>query len=272
MHPHLARMDKSLTARLQRFAAARFSPEEAFGLHLTLGVLALLLAMAGFARIAGAVVNGAPITELDLQLAAWLHTHAHASAGLRGFLLVVTHLHSTPGVLALTGLAAFWMVRSGARHWMLTLLVTVPGGMLLNVAMKHTFARARPWFEEPIVQLSTYSFPSGHTVSATVLYGLLACYFTRRARSWPARAAIVLAACAMVALVAGSRLYLGAHYLSDVLAGVAEGCAWLAICVTGAATLRRRQAARAGGRHAAGTGTSTSTSSGGATNITPGES
>lgn len=243
MHPHLARMDNSLTARLHRFALARFSPEEAFGLHLTLGVLILLLAVAGFARIAAAVVDGAPITALDLQLATWLHTHAHASTALRSFLLVVTHLHSTPGVLALTALAAAWLYRRGERYWMLTFLVTVPGGMLLNVAMKHIFARARPYFEEPIVQLSTYSFPSGHTVSATVLYGLLACYLAGWARGWPARAAVVLAACAMVALVAGSRLYLGAHYLSDVLAGVAEGCAWLAICVTAAAVLRRRQGA-----------------------------
>jgi undecaprenyl-diphosphatase len=238
-------MEKSLTARLQRFVAARFSPAEALGLHLTLGVLALLLAMAAFARIAGAVVEGAPITELDLRLAAWLHAHAYGNDLLRTFLLGVTHLHSTPGVLTLTALAAAWLYRRRARHWMLTLLVTVPGGMLLNVAMKHTFARARPHFDEPILTLTTYSFPSGHSVAATLLYGLLACYFTREARSWRARALIVIAACAMIALVAGSRLYLGAHYLSDVLAGMAEGCAWLAICVTGTATLRRRQAARA---------------------------
>lgn len=245
MHPHLAPMDKSLTARIQRFAAARFSPAEALGLHLTLGVLALLLAMAGFAQIAGAVVDGAPITEVDLRLATWLHAHAHASDGLRSFLIGVTHLHSTPGMLTLTALAAAWLYRRGARHWMLTLLVTVPGGMLLNVAMKHTFARARPHFDEPILTLTTYSFPSGHTVAATLLYGLLACYFTREAHSWGARAAIVTAACVMIALVAGSRLYLGAHYLSDVLAGMAEACAWLAICVTGTATLRRCQAVRA---------------------------
>ena len=239
-------MNESLTTRLHRFTAARFSPHEELGLHLTLGVLALLLAMAGFAEIAEAVVDGAPITALDLRLANWLHLHANDSALLRNFLLVVTQLHSTPGVLGLTTLAGWWLVRHDARHWMLTLVAAVPGGMLLNVAMKHTFERARPHFDEPILSLTTYSFPSGHTVAATLFYGVLACYLTRRARSWGARAAIVLAACAMVLLVAGSRLYLGAHYLSDVLAGMLEGCAWLAICVTGVATLRRRQAARAG--------------------------
>jgi membrane-associated phospholipid phosphatase len=237
-------MNDSLTTRLHRFAIARFSPQEQFGLHLTLGVLVLLLAMAGFAHIAEDVMGGAPITLLDLRLANWLHAHANDSPLLRGFLFGITQLHSTPGALGLTALAGWWLARRGARHWMLTLVAAVPGGMLLNVAMKHTFARARPHFEEPIVTLSTYSFPSGHAMTATVLYGVLACYLVRHAHSWQARAAIVLAACMMVLLVAGSRLYLGAHYLSDVLAAMLEGCAWLAICVTGVATLRRRQAAR----------------------------
>jgi len=245
MHPHVTLMDNSFTTRLHRFAAARFSPAEEFGLHLTVGVLVLLLAMAGFARIAGAVVAGAPITQLDVDLANWLHTHAHGNGALRNFLMAVTQVHSTLGVLALTALAGWWLVRRGARHWMLTLLATVPGGMILNVLMKHTFERARPHFDEPILTLTTYSFPSGHTVAATLLYGLLACYLTRHARGWGARAGWVLLACAMVLLVAGSRLYLGAHYLSDVLAAMAEGCAWLSICVTGVATLRRRQAGRA---------------------------
>ncbi len=245
MHPHVTSMDKSLTSRLHRFAAARVSPEEEFGLHLTVGVLVLLLAMAGFARIAGAVVAGAPITQFDVDLANWLHAHAHDNDVLRSFLMVITQLHSTPGVLGLTALAGWWLVRRGARHWMLTLLVTVPGGMVLNVLMKHTFERARPHFDEPILTLTTYSFPSGHTVAATLLYGLLACYLARHAHRWSARAGWTLLACLMVALVAGSRLYLGAHYLSDVLAAMAEGCAWLSICVTGVATLRRRQAAHA---------------------------
>ncbi len=238
-------MDKSLTSRLHRFAAARISPEEQFGLHLTAGVLVLLLAMAGFARIAGAVVAGAPITQLDIELANWLHVYAHQSLGLRNFMMGITHLHSTPGMLTLTALAAWWFYRRGARHWIPTLLAAVPGGMVLNVLMKHTFERARPHFDEPLLTLSTYSFPSGHTLAATVFYGLLACYLARHAHGWGRRAGIVLLACLMVALVAGSRLYLGVHYLSDVLAAMAEGCAWLSICVTGASTLRRRQAARA---------------------------
>ncbi|WP_229424919.1 MULTISPECIES: hypothetical protein [unclassified Massilia] len=119
--------DSSPFARLHRFAAARFSPAEAFGLHLTLGVLALLLAMTGFARLAGAVVAGAPITLVDVQLANWLHAHAHDNPLLRTAMLALTQLHSTPGMLGLTALAGWWLVRRGARHWVPALVAAVPG-------------------------------------------------------------------------------------------------------------------------------------------------
>ena len=57
------------------------------------------------------------------------------------------------------------------------------------------------------------------------------------------RAAIIAAAVLMVALVGASRIYLGVHYASDVLAAVAESCGWLAVCITASSTLRRRRAA-----------------------------
>ncbi|MBQ5948254.1 phosphatase PAP2 family protein [Massilia sp. ST3] len=237
-------MLNNIAPRLHRFAAARFSPEGEFGLHLTVGVAMLLAAMAVFARLAGAVVAGAPITQLDLEVANWLHAHARQGGLLRDALMLVTHLHSTPGMLALAALTGCWLYRRGHRYWIVALVAAVPGGMLLNVALKHTFERARPHFAEPILTLSTYSFPSGHAMAATCLYGLLACYAARHARGWPGRVLPFLLAAAMIFTVAFSRMYLGAHYLSDVLAAAAEGCGWLAICISAAATFNRRGAAR----------------------------
>jgi undecaprenyl-diphosphatase len=231
--------------RLHRFAAARFSPEGEYGLHLTAGLAMLVLATAVFARLAGAVVAGAPITQLDVEVANWLHAHAHANGMLRGFLLGITHLHSTPGILALAALFGFFLYRRGHRYSLIGLAASVPGGQVLNVVLKHTFERARPHFAEPILELTTYSFPSGHAMGATVLYGFIACCFARHARSWWGRVLPLVLAAAMVATVAFSRMYLGAHYLTDVLAGAVEGCAWLAVCITGAATLNRRRRARA---------------------------
>lgn len=231
--------------RLHRFAAARFSPEGKYGLHLTAGLAMLVLSTAMFAQLAGAVVAGAPITVLDVEVANWLHGHAHANDALRTALMVITQIHSTPGILVIAALFGVWLYRRGHRYSLIALVSSVPGGQILNVVLKHTFERARPHFAEPIVELSTYSFPSGHAMGATVLYGFIACYVARHARSWPGRVLPFVLAAAMVATVAFTRMYLGAHYLTDVLAGAVEGCAWLAICIAGAATLNRRSRARA---------------------------
>lgn len=237
-------MPNDILPRLHRFAAARFSPAGEYGLHLTAGVAMLIAATAIFAHMAGAVVAGAPITQLDVEVAQALHPHARANDGLRSFLMAVTHMHSTPGILAMALLVGIWLYRGGHRYWTLALVASVPGGQVLNVLLKHTFERARPHFVEPLLELSTYSFPSGHAMGATVLYGFIACYAARHARSWWGRVLPFVLALAMVATVAFSRMYLGVHYLSDVLAAAAEGCGWLAICITGAATFNRRRRAR----------------------------
>lgn len=237
-------MSNAIFPRLQRFAAARLSPAGQYGLHLSAGLAMLLLATAFFVHMAGAVVAGAPITRLDVELANWLHPHAHENAGLRQVLLLLTHVHSTPGILILALLMGIWLYKNGHRYWTVALVASVPGGQILNVVLKHIFARARPQFAEPLLELSTYSFPSGHAMGATVLYGFIACYAARQARSWWGRVLPFVLALTMVATVAFSRMYLGVHYLSDVLAAAAEGCAWLAICITGAATLNRRRRAR----------------------------
>ncbi len=219
------------------------------GLHLTIGVLLILCAAWAFGAIAEDVVEGDTITLIDVRLAHWFR--AHATAGFTDLMLFITHWNGILGSSIMGLLLALWFWYRKAHYWLVVVLVSVPGGMLLNVALKHVFRRARPSLEDPLLTLSTYSFPSGHTAAATVFYGLLACYLVRRVQGWPARAAIVAACVLMVVLVALSRMYLGVHYLSDVLAAGAEGAAWLAICITAVSTLHRRRTARAQGREVA---------------------
>jgi membrane-associated phospholipid phosphatase len=237
-------MNAPESSRLRRFAAARFSPEGTTGLHLTIGVAILVLAAWVFGVIAGEVVEGGPIVLVDLQVANWLHAHAHATPGLTRAMLFLTHWNSVAGVLVMSALLAcvlFWRKRD---YWLLALAVTVPGGMAVNILMKFAFARARPVFEEPLVELHTYSFPSGHASGAALFYGFLACLLVRHAASTAQRFVIITAAALMVAVVCFSRVYLGAHYMTDVIAGVAEGLAWLAICLPAMTSLRRRREAR----------------------------
>ncbi len=228
--------------RLRNFIAARFSPEQELGLHLTLGVAVMTLAVWLFGELAEAVVAGRRLTELDLAVARYLH--AHATAGLNLFMLALTHLHSQIGMSVLGAMLGWYFHLRRAPYWLLTLAVAVPGGMLLNVLLKYVYMRARPSFVDPLLTLDTYSFPSGHTAAATLFYGILAAYVLclRPRPAW--RHAALAGAALMVPLVGLSRMYLGVHYLSDVLAAMLESCAWLAVCITASSTLRRRRAAR----------------------------
>jgi undecaprenyl-diphosphatase len=214
-----------------------------FPLHLLAGLVLLIAAASAFQAIAGAAVGpGARLVAYDIQLAQWLH--ARATEPLTTLLLSVSHLHSVLGIACMSLLFAWHLWRRQARYWLLTLLLAVPPGMVLNVLFKHSYQRLRPSFEEPLLVLPTYSFPSGHALAATVFYGVLACYLWTRVRGVAWRGALLAGTALMVALVAFSRLYLGVHYLTDVLAGVAEGLGWLAICVTAVSSLRRHRERR----------------------------
>jgi undecaprenyl-diphosphatase len=227
---------------------SRFSPGGWFLLQLAGGAALFIVAAWIFGGIAEDVVEKDPITVLDAELASWLHLRAFAP--FTRFMLAVSSLHGIAGVSALTAVFALYLLWRRERYWLLALLLAVPGGMLLNVLMKYAFRRERPRFDDPLVTLATYSFPSGHTLAATVLYGALAAYLLVRVSSTAARCVVLGTALLLVTLVAFSRMYLGAHFLSDVLAAIAEGVAWLSLCLMATTTLQRRNAPRAGA-HAA---------------------
>ena len=221
----------------------RVRPGTWFILQMTAGVFVFAGAAWVFGAIAGDIVRGDPITVLDVQLANWFH--AHATEPLTRFMLAVSWLHGLVVVGSVTGLIAAYLGWRRQRYWSLAFLIAVLGGMVLNVVVKELFQRAPPIFDNPLVVLTTFSFPSGHTLAATVFYGTVAAYVSTRVASGAGRAAVQLAALLMVLLVALSRMYLGAHFLTDVLAAIAEGIAWVTMTLKAVATWRRRVVSRA---------------------------
>lgn len=241
LHRQTKREDQ-ISNKLLSFVEARLSPGGEFGLHLTVGMVLLVISGWVFHELAEAVMGQEAITLLDHQVAHWFN--AHAFEPLTGFMLGISLAHSVAGMVLLFGVFALHLWRSRERYWLLALAFAVPGGMLLNVALKHVFQRTRPVFEEPLVTLATYSFPSGHTTAATCFYGLLVSYLVIARPAWNVRLGTVAFCLTMVLLVALSRVYLGAHYVSDVLAAMAGSVAWLAVCITAISTLRRRREAK----------------------------
>ena len=198
-------------------------------LRLGVGAAVLIAAAWLFGAIAEDIVTSDRLTVLDVEVARWLR--AHAAPEMTRWMLLVTDLHSTIAVSCYAAIVA--AVLAWRRHWrhLATVFVCIAGGLTLNVLMKLAFHRARPILDDPLLTLTSYSFPSGHVAGSTLMYGLLVAGTFTRTRRPLVRAAVVIAATAAVALVAFTRMYLGVHFLSDVVAAFAEGVAWLALCL-----------------------------------------
>lgn len=243
MPDHHTQQPQRPTPRQPSFLQARFQRRHPLGLPLTTGILAVLAACALFALTAVFALSPGALTMLDDGIAAWFH--ARTSTGLTQAVLAYTHVHSTGGMLVMSAVLAAVLWRRRAVAWLLTLAATVPGGMLVNYGLKHQFQRARPQFDHPLLILHSYSFPSGHTVAATLFYCVLAAWLVSLTRHAGHRAAIIGAAATLTLLTGLTRVYLGAHFLSDVLAAMLEGIGWFALCATVIFTLQRQQTARA---------------------------
>ena len=225
-------------ARPIGFIKARFSPEGFLGLHLTIGLFVVLVAGWWFGQIVEDVSRDAATRVLDEHLIAWFQERA--SPGLTLCARLVTALGSVAFLTASTLATAIVLLRRGYVYRFFAIVVTSGGGCLLNILLKYYFHRQRPVLENPLVTLSSYGFPSGHTMGATLFFGVLALLVAHSSRwGWHHRIFAFCSAAFVIALVGVSRIYLGAHYLTDVLGAIALGLAWLAFCWTGIETVRR---------------------------------
>ena len=222
--------------RLLRFLRARFSREGYLGLHLTIGLLVIVATSWWFADIAEDMSRDAATRQLDESITAWFQ--AHATPTLTTFCRTVTFFGSVIFLTAAAAIVATILALRRAFYRLLSVALAVGGGAFLNLVLKHLFHRHRPVLENPLVTLSSFGFPSGHTMGATIFYGVLALVLGYSIRGWRRRIVAAGAAALVIALIGASRIYLGAHYFTDVIGAVAVGLAWLGFCWTGVETVR----------------------------------
>jgi membrane-associated phospholipid phosphatase len=218
------------------------SSNQVRALHLIAGLLVFLVMTLTLGEIAEDVRDGDPLTLTDVRFSNWLHTNG--SPPLTKLMWIITTLHASVIVCIAAVLVGLYLWRRRQRYWVVALWLSVFGGLLLNNILKLVFHRARPRFRDAVQSLTTYSFPSGHTMISTVFYGALAAFVIANSKSWPLRIFSVAMALTLIVLVAFSRIYLGAHYLSDVLGAMAEGFAWIALSLTGLYYFWNRNQAR----------------------------
>lgn len=206
-------------------------------------VLALVLALWGCVALADALLGG-QTRPIDIRVLLWLRGPDDPGIPIGpSWLLImardVTALGGYPVAVLLTVMTAGYTLLARRYAASLLILAVSVGSMVLNTVLKLAFARARPEAVPHLIEVATLSFPSGHAMFAAAIYltlaGVAAQTIDARRRAYIFGVALLLAG-----LVGLSRVYLGVHYPTDVLAGWAAGCAWALLCWLAMIALRTR--------------------------------
>jgi undecaprenyl-diphosphatase len=215
--------------RALRASAARAQTlRTALGLVILAGGAVAVLGTWGFAAIA-AHVRAGRTQAFDDAVLTWVGQHR--SAALDQALLEITFLGTGLVVMVMVGVVALFLWLTHHKYSAVLLVAATSGGIVLNNILKAGFDRPRPQVITWGTHAITSSFPSGHAMSAAVVYATIAYLAARLERHRWARALTMLAATVLIALIAWSRIYLGVHYPSDVFAGLLIGLAWTGFCM-----------------------------------------
>jgi len=219
---------KALSARFQSLV----------GSILFLGLASAVSALFFFAWLADEVLEGdAKMFDETVRL----YAHGFANESLTALMLFITMLGST---LFLSFLCVSIFVIFIIKNWKrgaVLLMTTMAGAVILNFALKVSFGRVRPdpFFDTPLP--ASYSFPSGHSLYAVCFYGVLAWLITARIQNKSLRIFIWSLAVLLALLIGLSRIYLGVHYPSDVIAGFAVAIVWILTVILIDFTLKKRK-------------------------------
>lgn len=216
--------------KISHWLGDRLSAKDPYGLVLTLGVTTVLLLFSQFINILVNVLHHGSLTQIDVRI---IHLMPSLRTPLQtNFFRFVTFTNNSQSVLLLTTLTTGILWRR--RQWFaaLSVISVLISSQLINFIAKNLVGRMRPERLLSVYTENSYSFPSGHTMQATALSGFLAYLLFRSFTSVVARIMIILGYIGTVVLVGLSRVYLGVHYPSDVLAAVFLGAALLAGVIT----------------------------------------
>jgi undecaprenyl-diphosphatase len=213
--------------RLRAALDARLDPTAATGLALTLALVFVICGGVLLGVLADLVRTNSHLIGIDNSVAKW--GNLHVSATSTHVLKIVTQLE---GIYTVTVLCVILAVAETIRKrsvWVTPFIVSVVGGQgILIATVKQLVDRLRPTFNPAAATLGP-AFPSGHSAAAAAFYATAALLLSRR-RSRRALSVLTGLAVGIAVAVAGSRVLLDLHWLTDVIAGLVLGWAWFTVC------------------------------------------
>ncbi|HYI09238.1 MAG TPA: phosphatase PAP2 family protein [Thermoanaerobaculia bacterium] len=231
-------LERLLWYSAHRTASFRYRDYLPVFVVLGLGAAATALAGDAFLDLAESVQETSPrLHQIDTEVHQW--AAAARTQGATPFFTIMTLIGTPVGLGVLVTIVAVILAFRGRWRWAAYLFVTSTVGGLLNLLLKAFFARARPELAEALRDAHGYSFPSGHAMGSTIVFGAL-CYLAFRViHEWRWRAVVLAFNCSMIAAIATSRIYLGVHWISDIAAGISAGLIWLIATTVAYETFRR---------------------------------
>jgi len=227
--PEIQRL-KNKHPKFFHFIKKRLNSNEKYGLHFTIGIIFTLIFIYIFFGILQDYIGQENLVQFDLRVINLFATFRYPQ--LNQQMLFITYL--AKGEVIVVGLIVFSLIFYIYKKWrfLYTLLISVGVGELFVWIIKNIVERPRPPLTDALVAESSYSFPSGHTFVAIAFYGLLS-YFIIQSEKHKSLKIISFIFCLILICSIGiSRVYLGAHWPSDVFASLAVGAAWLTILIT----------------------------------------
>jgi membrane-associated phospholipid phosphatase len=243
--PHEKHQLRERYPRASAFVSRRLAPDHPLGRYLTVGLLLGLLALGVFGIIAENMVRQTSLVTFDETFDENLRQSPLVTPRADIVFHTFTRLGSSQAMAILASLAAVVLFWRGHRLLALGIFLTAVTGGLLDLGLKDLFQRPRPPLPNLVIKERNWGFPSGHSMGSMIGYGLLAYLLVlfQLHRRWTRVAAITVLTL-LVLLIGFSRIYLHAHYFSDVLAGFAAGAVWLAVCISCIEMIRRRPRAQ----------------------------
>ncbi len=168
--------------------------------------------------------------HFDQSIIDWIQLFVRPQ--LTSIMKIFTFFGSTLALLFLLFLSVGLMIWQKKRWEAFFLVIGIAGGGIFNLLLKWIFHRHRPTLHR-LIEETGYSFPSGHSMGAFIFYGMLCMLFFMFLKSRIAKAIMIVSTVLIIVMIGLSRVYLGVHYPSDVLAGYAAGGVWLTVCLIG---------------------------------------
>lgn len=212
------------------FLKKRFTKQHKYGLYLTIGTILTIFFSSIFIKILKNYINHAKLVQFDLRVINLFSTLRYEKLNHQA--LFVTYL--AKGEVITVGVITISLILILIKKWrfLKALLISVLGGEAFVWIVKNIIDRPRPPLVNALVNENTYSFPSGHTFVAIAFYGLLVYFVIQSERNKFLKIISFIVGSILIILVGLSRIYLGAHWPSDVLASFVSGAAWLSILIT----------------------------------------